>query len=597
MADRRSVRVAHLTTVDLSLRFLLLPQLMEVVERGGEAVGISAPGPWGEELASLGVRHVPLPSSTRGMDLVADLRSAWELWRVLTRERPDVLHTHNPKPGLYGRVVGRLAGVPIVVNTVHGLYATETDPLPKRLLVYLMEALASRFSDAELVQNPEDLDLLMRFHISPRSRTRLLGNGIDLERFDPARVSSDLREELRRELGAGPDQIVVGTVGRLVVEKGYPELFEAARRLGDGYLVVCIGPHDPEKADALPDAMLESARRSGVRFLGMRTDVERLYRSMDVFVLPSHREGFPRTPMEAAAMGVPVVATDIRGCRQVVEHGVNGLLVPVGDPVALAEAIRAIGEDSERRVAMGEAGRQRALAEFDERRVVASVMDTYDRVAARKGLVEVRELTGDGGDSLRLRSAGMSDVPALAHLHRTGIDTGFLAGLGIRFLRRLYRALVRWPEAVVMVAEDGDRVVGFVAGVEDTGRFYRNFLLRHGPMAALAAFPRLLHPRMLWRAWETLRYGTVSAGGTTDVGRAELLSMAVVAHARGRGIGYRLGNEFLHRMQEAGVDRMKVVVGTDNGPAIAAYAKMGFQRDGIVEVHGREISEVMVWSA
>lgn len=380
------MRVAHLTTVDTSLRYLVFPQLLAVVAEGGEAVGISAPGKWVSELTGAGVSHRPLPSSTRGMNPLADLQAARELWRVLRREHFDVLHTHNPKPGLYGRVVGRLAGVPIVVHTTHGLFATTEDRWSKRALVYLAEAFASRFSDAELVQNPEDLALMNRLRLVPRHRAALLGNGVDLGRFDPAGPAGDRRAELRAELGAGPDQVVVGTVGRLVREKGYPELFDAAELLGERYLVVAIGQDDPDKADALSAQLIERARSAGVRFLGMRPDVEGLYAAMDVFVLASHREGLPRAAMEAAAMGLPAVATDVRGCRQVVEHDVTGLLVPVRDPTALAEAIRRLGEDVGLRQRMGAAGRQRALGHFDERHVVAKVMATYEEVARRKGL-------------------------------------------------------------------------------------------------------------------------------------------------------------------------------------------------------------------
>ena len=150
------MRVAHLTTTDISLRHLLLAQLRGARAAGHEVIGISAPGPDVAFLEAEGIRHVPLYASTRSMNLRADLQAARELWRVLRRERPDVLHTHNPKPGVYGRIVGRLAGVPVVVNTVHGLYATERDRATKRAVVYGAEAVASRFSDAELVQNPGD---------------------------------------------------------------------------------------------------------------------------------------------------------------------------------------------------------------------------------------------------------------------------------------------------------------------------------------------------------------------------------------------------------------------------------------------------------
>jgi glycosyltransferase involved in cell wall biosynthesis/FMN phosphatase YigB (HAD superfamily) len=388
-APGAALKVAHLTTVDSSLRYLLYPQLTAVRDRGGDIFGISAPGPYADGLAAEGIRHVRLGSSTRSMNPLADVRAAAELWRILRRERPDVLHTHNPKPGLYGRVVGRLAGIPIVVNTCHGLYFTETDPWVKRTILLVLEGIAARFSDAELVQSSEDLDRLVGRHAYPRRRTRLLGNGIDLGRFRPGLLGADERSALRAELGARDDQVVVGMVGRLVAEKGLLELFEAAGRLGDRYLVVVAGPDDPEKADALDRATVAAAADQGVRFLGMRDDIDRLYGAMDLFVLPSWREGFPRAAMEAAASGLPVVATDVRGCRQVVDDGVTGLLVPVRDAEALAAAIRALGDDGERRKRMGEAAIERARAEFDEQRVVDIVLDTYRRVAGRKGLADV----------------------------------------------------------------------------------------------------------------------------------------------------------------------------------------------------------------
>lgn len=378
------MRVAHLTTVDSSLRYLLLPQLLAVVARGDEVVGISAPGPCVAELAEVGVRHVALPSSTRGMNVVADIRAMRELWRILRDERFDVLHTHNPKPGLYGRVIGRLAGVPVVVHTTHGLYASPGDRWTRRAVVYTLEAVASRFSDAELVQNPEDLALMARWRLVPRRKLVLLGNGVDLSRFDPCRFAPDQRAALRRGIGIDADQVVVGTVGRLVAEKGYPELFEAAALLGERYALVVVGPEDPEKADRLPAELLGQAKARGVRFLGLRRDVDALYSAMDVFVLPSHREGFPRAAMEAAAMGLPVVATNIRGCRQVVDDGVNGFLVALRDPRSLAAAIRRLGEDAALRQRMGEAGRDRACRDFDERRVVAIVLRAYAQASARR---------------------------------------------------------------------------------------------------------------------------------------------------------------------------------------------------------------------
>jgi glycosyltransferase involved in cell wall biosynthesis len=389
-ASEAPLRVAHLTTVDSSLLFLLLPQLRSVLDQGGQAMGISAGGPWVPELEANGVIHRALPSSTRGWSIRSDLQAARDLWRILREERVDVLHTHNPKPGLYGRVVGRLAGVPVVVHTTHGLYAAPDDHWARRGLVYAAEAIASRFSDAELVQNPEDLALMTRLRLVPRCRAALLGNGVNLERFRPDGVDPAAARAVRAEAGFGSDRILVGTVGRLVTEKGYLELFTAMEMVGDPYSLLVVGPEDPDKPDSLPPHVLDEARARGVVFFGMRRDVEAIYAALDIFVLASHREGLPRAAMEAAAMGVPIVATDIRGCRQVVEDGANGLLVPRADAGALAAAIARLGRDEHLRARMGRAGVEKARRSFDERTVVGLVNDTYRSVIARKGVTGLR---------------------------------------------------------------------------------------------------------------------------------------------------------------------------------------------------------------
>jgi glycosyltransferase involved in cell wall biosynthesis len=375
----------HLTTVDMSLALLLLPQLVAFREAGFDVVGVSSPGPYVSILEGRGIRHVALHRSTRASDPRADLATACDFARVCRSIQPDIVHTHNPKPGLYGRALARLTGVPAVVNTVHGLYAQPGDGLAKRAVVYGLERAAATCSDAELVQNPEDLPVLRKLGI-PEGKLHLLGNGVDLARFDPS-AHPDARQALRAELGAADDEVLVGLVGRLVAEKGYREVFEAARRLRATHRqvrFVVVGPEDLDKADAITRRELDrAATEAGVTFLGLRDDVERLYLAFDLYVLASHREGFPRSAMEAAAMGLPIVATDIRGCRQVVDHGSNGLLVPVREPSALAAAVGRLADDPALRHAMGRAARQKALTDFDDRRQVRLTLDIYERLLAR----------------------------------------------------------------------------------------------------------------------------------------------------------------------------------------------------------------------
>jgi glycosyltransferase involved in cell wall biosynthesis len=192
---------------------------------------------------------------------------------------------------------------------------------------------------------------------------------------------------LRRELGLGPGDVVIGAVGRLVREKGYRELFSAyaeMRRTEPGARLIVAGPTEPDKDDGLTQPDLDAARDAGVLFLGLRHDVERLYSIMDIFVLASYREGYPRAAMEASAMGCPVVATDIRGCRQVVEDGKTGLLVPPRDPGRLANALSELASDPARRSAMGAAARAKAVRDFDDRRVIQRTLDVYERLLARR---------------------------------------------------------------------------------------------------------------------------------------------------------------------------------------------------------------------
>ncbi|MFL6241605.1 MAG: glycosyltransferase family 4 protein [Acidimicrobiia bacterium] len=379
----------HVTTTDISLELLLGPQLQAFAEAGFEVMGASAPGPYVDALTRRGVRHLPLEHATRAIAPFDDVRAFVELTGMLRRFRPAIVHTHNPKPGIYGRLAARVAPVPAVVNTTHGLYALPHDPLPKRAFVYGLERFASTCSQAELVQNPEDLNVLGRLGV-PHEKLILLGNGIDLHRFDRGSVTAADAGAARGELGArAPTDVVVGVVGRLVREKGFPEVFEAARRLRSHLPTLrfaAIGPAEPDKSASLSPDDRAAAVAAGVRLLGSREDVVRLYRGMDLYVLASHREGFPRSAMEAAAMGIPIVATDIRGCRQVVEHHVTGLLVPPRNPVALSDAIAALAVDPSRRRRMGEAGRRKALRDFDQQRCIDITLATYRRLLTRAGI-------------------------------------------------------------------------------------------------------------------------------------------------------------------------------------------------------------------
>lgn len=359
----------------MSLALLLATELEVDLEEGHAVVGMSAPGPYVERVTALGVEHVPVPSLTRSWRPLADLRAFAEITRAVRRLRLDVLHTHNPKTGVMGRVAGRLARVPVVVNTCHGLWAKRDDPFAKRALVYLVEAVAAQFSDAELFQNAEDLATLRP--VLRRRRSRVVGNGVDLQRFAP---DADAGRSFRSDLGISDDTIVVGAVGRQVREKGMAEFAYAAERLARRAAFLWIGPEDAVDPGARAD------RSPAVRYVGERSDMAGVYAALDVFALPSYREGLSRSAMEASACGRPMVLTDIRGCREIGTDDEHLLLVPPGDGPALARAIERLIEKADLRARLGAAARERALTAFDQRAVARQSLTAYAEVAQRKGL-------------------------------------------------------------------------------------------------------------------------------------------------------------------------------------------------------------------
>jgi glycosyltransferase involved in cell wall biosynthesis len=278
------IRVAHITTVDGTLRFILMNQMRRLRTEGFDVTAVSARGPYAPDLEAEGIPHISWPYVTRSWDPLADVRAFLHLLRILKRERFDLVHTHTPKAGVMGRIAARVSGVPCVVSSIHGLYAMPDDPAVKRIPVLLLEWIAARFSDLELYASQEDLAWARRIGLVNASTSRFLGNGVDLERFDPSAVSVDRMAALRRDLGIPKEALVIGAVGRLVAEKGYRELFAAAREvrrsMPDTRFLV-LGSPDRAKADAITDTEIARARRDIV-FPGWVDDVRDLLGLMDV---------------------------------------------------------------------------------------------------------------------------------------------------------------------------------------------------------------------------------------------------------------------------------------------------------------------------
>jgi len=376
------LRIAQVSTTDMAMCVLLMDQIKTLQQQGHEVVAVCGSGPWVESLRKEGIQ-VEVVEMARELSPLRDLLSFCTLVRCFRKYQFDVVHTHTPKAGLLGPVAAKAAGVPVIVHTIHGLLFHDRMPLWKRWLFWLPEKITAAFSDILLSQSKEDLAVATKSGLCSTAKIKYLGNGIDVAKLSPCH-SNGLRHSTRTELGISDTDIVIGSVARLVYEKGFAELFAAAAELVErhnSWKFVIIGPKEKGHRDAVPADEIEALSRTGsVFFLDWRDDVSRWYAAMDIFVLPSHREGVPRACMEAAAMELPVIATDIRGCREVVKCNETGILVPIKDSQALVAAIEMLALDEGRRVELGKEGRRHILENFNHELVLERLRNFYAQI-------------------------------------------------------------------------------------------------------------------------------------------------------------------------------------------------------------------------
>lgn len=347
-----------------------------ISEAGYVTVLVSPPGRYSSNLVGMGFRWVPLAMDRRSLNPLREVVLLYQLVRVLRHERPALVHGFTIKCAVYGSLAARLAGVPARVNAVAGMgYVFISDSLKARLLRPLVRGLlklALGGHNARLIlQNPDDVALFERARLVDPAAVRLIpGSGVDCKRFtpDPSRTAG---ERVRVLLPA-----------RLLWDKGLAEYAEAARLLlarGVAVDVLLAGDPDPGNPAAVPEATVREWVKAGLlQWLGHVDDMPALLRSADVVVLPSYREGLPKGLIEAAACGCALITTDVPGCREVVSaDGSDGLLVPMRDAVALADAIERLASDPALRARLGAAARDKALAEFDESWVISRTLDVY----------------------------------------------------------------------------------------------------------------------------------------------------------------------------------------------------------------------------
>lgn len=348
----------------------------------------------GAEIEGHGLRFTPLVLRRTSMNPLHDLALLIRLYLFYRRKRPDVVHHVAIKPVLYGSLAARLARVPATVNAVPGLGYLFSDGTGMKAIKSRLAMLAYRLSCRGrrvrmIFQNPDDRDSFIAAGVAEQSRTVLIrGSGVDVRLFQPTPEPE------------GPPVVLMAS--RMLWDKGIAELVEAARLLrAEGrqpFRVVLAGDPDAANPRSVPASQLEAWRAEGVvEWWGHQRDMPAVMRQAAIVVLPSvYREGVPKVLLEACASGRAIVTTDLPGCREVVTHGENGLIVPPRDSRALADAIAALLADPALRARMGQAGRVRAVEEFSVESVVDATLRLYQEILGSRwpgAITPAREAT------------------------------------------------------------------------------------------------------------------------------------------------------------------------------------------------------------
>jgi glycosyltransferase involved in cell wall biosynthesis len=387
----KKIKTIHVTLTAQSLNVFLKSRLNSIESHKFEVIGYSSYDEYLSLFKESGFKVIGSRHMTRSFNILEDIKLFIESYKIFKKEKPIIVHTYGVKPGLYVRIAARLAGVPIVIHTLWGFLIKDDFSWLKKIPFILEEKIAAYFCDYIFSVNKGDLRLMQRYHFKELNQLGYLGNGTDIHhKFNPSTYDKEKIKSEKVKLGLNPESLVVGQIGRLTESKGYKEFFNAARIIkqkNPDVEVIVVGPFDNTKGFGIKANEIELLEKEGIiKYLGSKNHDEMplMYAIIDIIVLMSHREGFPRSLVEAASMGKPIIATDINGCREAVEPGVNGFLVPMRDYQALANALDNLINDADLRTKMVKNSRRKAEKEFDEEHLVNNILYIYKRLLKEK---------------------------------------------------------------------------------------------------------------------------------------------------------------------------------------------------------------------
>ena len=382
------IKVCCVASVDITLKFMLLNQLKFLQSQGYDVSAVCSPGKWTKDIERQGIKVKTIRFKRRLFSPRSDALAFFQLFFYFRKEKFHIIHTHTPKPEIYGQIAAKLAGVPIIIDTLHGFDLSPDVPWFFQKTFILLEKLAAKCSDVIFSVSRDVIKRAIKVKICKPDLLKYLGRDIDTDRFNPQKFSKEFILNKKKQLGIDSNKKIIGIVARLVEEKGYLELFKAFKIVLSKFpntLLLSVGPKETEKKDKIdPKIIKKYDIGKNIMFLGERSDVDELYPLMDIFVLPTHREGVGASILEASSMEKPVIATNVGGCPEAINDGETGILIPSKNAQKLSQAIIYLFNNPEKAKKMGEQGRQKILKEFNEKLIFDRLKIEYQRLINKK---------------------------------------------------------------------------------------------------------------------------------------------------------------------------------------------------------------------
>ena len=348
-------KLIRITTVPISFKVLLKGQLRFMASNGFDVKGVSSEG---EELREVHENEgivMEAINMSRKITPFQDLKSLWEMWNFLRKEKPQIVHTHTPKAGIIGMLAARLAGVPHRLHTVAGLPLMEATGIKRKILNFVEKLTYS--SATRVYPNSKGLyDFILQNNFTQSNKLKIIANGssngINTIFFNPEQVTETERVTLREKLNIQPDDFVFVFVGRIVSDKGINELIKAFSELQTaenneltGIKLLLVGGLESDLDPLNPETLAEINQNKDIISAGFQQDVRPFFAISDALAFPSYREGFPNVVMQAGAMGLPSIVSDINGCNEIIVEGENGLIIPPKNVEKLKEKMLTLAKD------------------------------------------------------------------------------------------------------------------------------------------------------------------------------------------------------------------------------------------------------------